>query len=57
MPLTNYKVVLVYKNQNASAKRFNVCKYYLPKGIIKNYMIIKLLWPSNRLWYKTIQRN
>ena len=32
--------VLVYKNQNASAKRFKTRRYYLPKGIIKNYNVI-----------------
>ena len=26
--------------QDANAKRFNARKYYLPKGIIKNYNII-----------------
>ena len=31
--------VLVYTNQNANGKRFNAQKYYLPKGIIKNYNI------------------
>ena len=33
-------VVLVYANQDVNAKRFNVRKYCLPKGIIKNYNII-----------------
>ena len=29
--------VLVYTNEGDNAKRFNVQKYYLPKGIIKYY--------------------
>ena len=29
--------VLVYTNEANNARRFNARKYYLPKGIIKNY--------------------
>ena len=32
--------VLVYSNQNAVSKRFKTKRYYLPKGIIKNYNVI-----------------
>ena len=32
--------VLIYPNQIDSVKRFNVKKYYLLKGIIKNYNLI-----------------
>ena len=31
--------VLVYKNHGDNAKRLNARKYYLPKGIIKNYNV------------------
>ena len=36
----NRLFVLVYTNQDANTKRFNTRKYYLPKGIIKNYNVI-----------------
>ena len=36
----NRLFVLLYTNQDANTKRFNARKYYLPKGIIKNYNII-----------------
>ena len=32
--------VLVYSNHENNAKRFKVKRYYLPKGIIKNYNVI-----------------
>ena len=32
--------VLVYRSYGGNAKRFNYRKYYLPKGIIKNYGVI-----------------
>ena len=32
--------VLVYLNQDGNANRFNVWKYYLLKGIIKNHNLI-----------------
>ena len=32
--------VLVYTNHDNNAKRFNAQKYYIPKGIIKNYNMI-----------------
>ena len=32
--------VLIYTNYVNNAKRFNAPKYYLPKGIIKNYNVI-----------------
>ena len=32
--------VLVYSNHDYNAKRFKAKKYYLPKGIIKNYNVI-----------------
>ena len=32
--------VLIYTNHDSNAKRFNARKYYLPKGIIKNYNVI-----------------
>ena len=36
----NRLFVLVYSNQNDGVKRFNRKKYYLSKGIIKNYNVI-----------------
>ena len=33
-------LVLVFPNQNNDSKRFLTSKYYLPKGIIKNYNVI-----------------
>ena len=36
----NSLFVLVYSNQDANAKRFNVRRYYSPKDIIKNYNVI-----------------
>ena len=32
--------VLVYLNQDANSERFKTRRYYLPKGIIKNYNFI-----------------
>ena len=36
----NRLIVLVYSNKDAGSKRFKTQKYYLPKGIIKNYNVI-----------------
>ena len=36
----NRSFVLVYTNQDTNAKRFKNWRYYLPKGIIKNYDVI-----------------
>ena len=36
----NRLFVLVYSNQDADSKRFKTRRYYLPKGIIKNYNVI-----------------
>ena len=36
----NRLFVLVDTNQDVNSKRFKIRKYYLPKGIIKNYNII-----------------
>ena len=36
----NRLFVLVYTNQGENAKRLNAQKYYLSKGIIKNYNVI-----------------
>ena len=36
----NILFVLVYSNKNDDTKRFEAKKYYLPKGIIKNYNVI-----------------
>ena len=36
----NRLFVLVYTNHGNNAKRFNARKYYLPKGIIKNYNVV-----------------
>ena len=36
----NRLFVLVYTNHDNNAKRFNAQKYYIPKGIIKNYNMI-----------------
>ena len=36
----NGPLILIYLNQNDYATRFNAKKYYLPKGIFKNYNII-----------------
>ena len=35
----NRLFVLIYRNQNDNVKRFNAKKYYLRRGIIKNYNI------------------
>ena len=32
--------MLVYSNSDNDVKRFNAQRYYLPKGIIKNYNVI-----------------
>ena len=32
--------ILVYSNQDANVKIFKTRRYYLPKGIIKNYNVI-----------------
>ena len=32
--------VLVYSNEDVDSKRFKAERYYLPKGIIKNYSVI-----------------
>ena len=32
--------VLVYSNEDADSKKFKAKRYYLPKGIIKNYNVI-----------------
>ena len=57
----NRLFVLVYSNQDNSAKRFKTWRYYIPKGIIKNYNVIingrKLLWPTHWLWYKITWKN
>ena len=36
----NRLFVLVYANEANNTKRFNAQKYYLPKGIIKNYNVM-----------------
>ena len=36
----NRLLVLVYSNQDVDSKRFRHRRYYLPKGIIKNYNVI-----------------
>ena len=36
----NRLFVLIYLNQDDNAKRYKAQRYYLPKGIIKNYSII-----------------
>ena len=36
----NRLFVLVYTNQDNASKRFKTGRYYLPKGIIENYVII-----------------
>ena len=36
----NRLFVLVYANQDDASKRFKTRRYYLPKGIIKNYNVI-----------------
>ena len=49
----NRLFVLVYTNQDNASKRFETGRYYLPKGIIKNYVIIngkKNLWSIN--WFR-----
>ena len=49
----NRLFVLVYTNQDNASKRFKTGRYYLPKGIIKNYVIIngkKNLWSIN--WFR-----
>ena len=49
----NRLFVLVYTNQDNASKRFKTGRYYLPKGIIENYVIIngkKKLWSIN--WFR-----
>ena len=36
----NRMFLLVYSNENDNAKRFKTRKYYLLKGIVKNYNVI-----------------
>ena len=36
----NTLFALVYSNQDDNAERFKSRRYYLPKGIIKNYNVI-----------------
>ena len=36
----DYLFVLVYLNRDSDVKRFKTRKYFLPKGIIKNYNVI-----------------
>ena len=36
----NRLFVLTYSNQDDNGKRYQARKYYLPKGIIKNYNVI-----------------
>ena len=36
----NRLLVLGYSNEDVDSKRFKISKYYLPKGIIKNYNVI-----------------
>ena len=36
----DYLFVLVYLNRGSDVKRFKTRKYFLPKGIIKNYNVI-----------------
>ena len=36
----NRLFLLIYTNHGNNTKRFNARKYYLPKGIIKNYNVI-----------------
>ena len=36
----NRLFALVYSNQDDNSKRFKTRRYYLPKGIIKNYNVI-----------------
>ena len=38
--VVNKLFILVYSNEANNAKKFNARKYYLPKGIIKNYNVI-----------------
>ena len=51
----------IYTNEDRSSIRFKSKRYYLPKGIIKNYNVIingkKLLLSTNLVRYKTIIRN
>ena len=60
----NRLFVLVYPSGNGDYKRFETQKYYLPKGIIKNYNVIintKNLYnrppiDSDIKWYKEIRK-
>ena len=36
----NRLLVSVYSNEDAASKRFKAKRYYLPRGIIKNYNVI-----------------
>ena len=46
-------LVLVYSDQHAISKRYKAIKYYLPKGVIKNYNGIingKSLYDYKLIW-------
>ena len=55
--------VLVYSNVDDNAKRYKAWRYYLPKGVIKNYNVI-ISWKnfydqsidSDIEWYKEIRK-
>ena len=56
-------LVLVYSNQDYNTKRFKAQKYYLPKGIIRNYNIIinrknfcDQPFDSDIKWYEEIRK-
>ena len=55
--------MLIYLNQDDNAKRHNAQRYYLPKGIIKNYSFIingknfyDQLIDFYRKWYEEIRK-
>ena len=59
----NKLFVLVYSNQDGSAKRFKTRRCYLPKGIITNYNVIingknsnDRLIDSDIKWYEGLRK-
>ena len=59
----DYLFVSVYLNRDSDVKQFKTRKYFLPKGIIKNYNVIiigKNFYDqpidSDKKWYKEIRK-
>ena len=56
----NRLLLLIYLNRDSDAEQLKAPRYYLSKGIIKNYRVIvnkNKLWLANSFCYKKIHRN